>query len=203
MYFEPCCEARVGMPLRMRFAVFSQSAFLPRMRTFTPWSMNSMVTFCPMAAMASAPVIFSGGWRDLRFRLLSRRFRLDRLARLPELAAEDKSVFPFFGGYAAMASCEMCHLCQQAVRRDAQRYEFEAPVRFAIEDNRAGILRLSGVGPPDDDPRGSLDGNGSTLRNQRTEGLRELAIETPDPGILFLNPQHDVCQPDALVQLCS
>ena len=59
MYFAPCCDATVGLPLTRRVAVFSQSACLPRMRTLTPWSMNSRVTFCPMAAMASAPVIFS------------------------------------------------------------------------------------------------------------------------------------------------
>src|SRR4030042_498161 len=129
------------------------------------------------------------GWRDLWFRLLSRRLRLDGLARIPEFATEDDSMLPFFGGYAAMASDEVCHLCQQAIRRYVLGYELEAAVWFVIEDDRAGILRLSGVGPPDDYPRGPLDGNGITPRDQSAEGLRELAIETPDPDVLFLDLQ--------------
>ncbi len=88
-----------------------------------------------------------------------------------------------------MASDEVCHLCQQAIRRDIQRYELEAAVWFVIEDDRAGLLRLSGVGPPDDDPSGPRDGDGITPRDQRAEGLREFTIETPDPDVLFLDPQ--------------
>ncbi|MHC4207572.1 MAG: hypothetical protein ACYSTT_23195 [Planctomycetota bacterium] len=106
-------------------------------------------------------------------------------------------------------SDEVSHLFQQAFRRDVQRYELEAAVWFMIEDDRAGLLRLSGVGPPDDNPGGSRGGDGFTLRDQRAEGLCELAIETPDPlrdqraeglcelaietpdpGVIFLDPQN-------------
>ena len=124
-----------------------------------------------------------GGWRDLGF-------RLDGLVGFPEFTTEDESVFPFFGGHAAIASDEVCHLCQQAIRRDVQWYELEAAVWFMIEYDRAGLLRLSGVGSPDYDSGGPLDGDGITPRDQRAEGLRELTIETPDPGVLFLDPQE-------------
>ena len=130
------------------------------------------------------------GWRDLGFRLLSRRLRLDGLARIPKFATEDESVVPFFRGHAALASDEVCHLCQQAIRCDVHRYKLEATVWFVIEEDRAGILRLSGVGPPDEDPGGLLDDDGITPRDQRAEGLRELTIETSDPDVLILDPQE-------------
>ena len=88
-----------------------------------------------------------------------------------------------------MASDEVGHLSQQAVRRDVQRYELETAVWFAIEDERAGLVGLCGVGPPDEDPGGLRDGDGIAPRDQRAEGLGELMIETPDPGVFFLDPQ--------------
>ena len=89
-----------------------------------------------------------------------------------------------------MASYEVCHLCQQAIRRDAQGYELEAAVWFVIEEDRTGILRLSGVGSPDNNPRSPRDGGGITPRDQRAEGFREFTIETPDPDVLFLDSQE-------------
>ena len=89
-----------------------------------------------------------------------------------------------------MSSYEVCHLCQQAIRRAVHWDELEAAVRFVIQDNRAALFRFPGIGSPDDNPGGSLDSNGITLRDQRANGLRELTIKTPDPDVLFLDQQE-------------
>ena len=86
-----------------------------------------------------------------------------------------------------MSSYEVCYLCQQAFRRCAQGDELKAAIRFVIEDDRAGLFRLSGIEPPDDDPGASRNGNGIAMCDQRANGLRELTIETPDPDVLFLD----------------
>ena len=126
----------------------------------------------------------------LVFRRLNRGFPLAGLAWIPEFAPEDESAFPFFGSHAVIASNKLCHVCQQAVRRDAQRYELEAAVPFAVENDGAVVLRLSDIDPPDGDPSALHHGDRITPRDQRAEALRKLTIATGGPDVFFLDPQE-------------